>query len=484
MLITTAMSNLDQSIVAVALPTLRQVFGSDIRLTKWVVLAYQLGLVATLIVAGRAADRVGGRQVLLLGLTLFTLASGLCGISLNAGQLIASRGLQGIGAAMLIASGQALLIEVSPERRRGRVMGYLHMSVAAGLAAGPTLGGLLLALTSWRLIFLVNLPVGLLALWLAWRHLPQVAGGLGSGPLLDLSLFRSWPLISGLLVTFLAFVALASNMFLMPFVLQPVMGLSPAAAGLVMITVPFTILVVAPLSGRIIDRIGPRCPAGFGMTLVTVAILLMTQLRSASTVPAAVLALVIYGAGAGVFQAPNSTAVMSAAPARARGTVSGILALSRSLGQIAGVALASTVWSWRQEVYADTAAPLAAAVRDTLLVLGGVAPRGDKPVRRARRADRGSADGAIIPRRHHPWGRNLRQRTSACVSLCICNRQALGYPCHSKENAWDTADDSDKGNRGGNHDGSTAAWGLRPSGRRGPHRRRGARQVRERRGID
>ena len=373
-LITTAMSNLDQSIVAVALPTLRQVFGSDIGLIKWVVLAYQLGLVVTLIVAGRAADRVGGRRVFLLGLTLFTLASGLCGISLNAGQLITSRGLQGIGAAMLIASGQALLIEVSPEQRRGRVMGYLHMSVAVGLATGPTLGGLLLALTSWRLIFLVNLPVGLLALWLAWRHLPRVAGGLGSGPLLDLSLFRSWPLVSGLLVTFLAFVALASNMFLMPFVLQqPVMGLSPAAAGLVMVTVPLTILVVAPFSGRITDRIGPRSPASFGMALVTVAILLMTLLRPASTVPAAVLALVVYGAGAGVFQAPNNTAVMSAAPASARGTVSGILALSRSLGQIAGVALASTVWSWRQEVYADTTAPLAAAVRDALLVLGGVA---------------------------------------------------------------------------------------------------------------
>jgi MFS family permease len=372
-LLATAMSNLDQSIVGVALPTLRQVFGAQAGLIQWVVLAYQFGLIATLIIAGRVADRIGGRRVFLVGLALFTLASGLCGISLSIEQLIASRGLQGIGAAMLIASGQALLIEVSSEQRRGSAMGYLHMAVAAGLTAGPALGGLLLAVTSWRVVFLVNLPIGILALWLGWHQLPRVSGAPVSGPLLELSVFRSWPLISGLLVTLLAFVALASNMFLMPFVLQPVMGLSPAQAGLVMITVPLTILVIAPLSGRLTDRIGPRVPASLGIGLVTVAILLMAQLQPQSTVLVAVLILIVYGIGAGSFQAPNNTAVMSVAPVTARGMVSGILALSRSLGQIAGVTLASTVWTWRQDVYAETDTALAAALRDALLVLAGVA---------------------------------------------------------------------------------------------------------------
>jgi MFS family permease len=372
-LIATAMSNLDQSIVGVALPTLRQVFRADIGLIQWVVMAYQLGLLAVLIIAGRAADQVGGRRVFLGGLVLFTLASGLCGVSLRAEQLIASRALQGIGAAMLIASGQALLIEAFPDHRRGRAMGYLHMAVAAGLTAGPAVGGLLLAMTSWRLIFLVNLPIGLLALWLAWQHLPRVSGRAVSGPLLELSVFRSWPLVSGLLVAFLAFVALASNMFLMPFILQPVMGLSPAQAGLVMTTVPLMILVVAPLAGQITDQVGPRWPASVGIALVTVAILLMAQLQPGSAVLVAVLVLIVYGVGAGVFQAPNNTAVTNAAPATARGTVSGVLALSRSLGQIAGVTLATTVWEGRQAAYAGTATPLVFALRDAFLVLVGVA---------------------------------------------------------------------------------------------------------------
>ncbi|MDP9363192.1 MAG: MFS transporter, partial [Chloroflexota bacterium] len=239
-----------------------------------------------------------------------------------------------------------------------------------------SLGGLLIEAASWRAIFLVNLPLGLLALGLAWRRLPRrtehdPAGGRPHG-----SPRCSWPLVAGLLAAFFAFVALASNMFLVPFALQSLMGLSPADAGLVMIAVPLTILAVAPVSGRLMDRIGPRWPATVGLGLVAAAILLMARLGPASAVASAVLTLVVYGIGAGLFQAPNNTAVMTAAPAGARGTVSGLLALARGLGQIAGVALAGAIWGRRQDNYArDVAATdaLGRALRDAFLVLAGVA---------------------------------------------------------------------------------------------------------------
>lgn len=378
-LLATAMSNLDQSIVGVALPTLRHVFDAEIALVQWIILAYQFAIVATLLIAGRLADRLGARRVFLAGLALFTLASGLCGLALSTWQLVAFRGLQGVGAAMLLATGQVLLTDAYPVGRRGTAMGHMHMAVAVGLTTGPSLGGLLIAVASWRAIFLVNVPIGLFALWFAVGRLPRVADRPAAGPRLDRSLVDlvdMGPLLAGLLTTFLVFVALAANMFLIPFALQPLMELSPAQAGLVMIAVPLTILVVAPLSGRLTDRIGPRWPASVGIGLVAVAILLMAQLRSGSAVSSAVLILVLYGAGAGFFQAPNNAAVMTAAPRGARGLVSGALALARSLGQIGGVALASTIWSLRQEVYAARAGdmdPLAGALRDSFLVLAVVA---------------------------------------------------------------------------------------------------------------
>jgi len=375
-LLATAMSNLDQSIVGVALPTIRQTYAADVGMVQWVVLAYQLAIVGVLLIAGRLTDRIGARRIFLVGLTIFTLASVLCAAALTIQQLVVFRAVQGTGAAMLLVSGQVLLTDAYPAAQRGSAMSYMHMAVAVGLTAGPSLGGFLIAVANWRAIFLVNIPVGIFGLWLAWRHLPTSTGQPKMSPSLKASVFRSWPLVTGVLAAFFTFVALASNMFLIPFVLQPLMGLTAAQAGLVMITVPLTILVVAPLSGHLTDRVGPRWPATAGVTLVAIAIVLMSQLHSGSAVAFTVMILVLYGMGAGFFQAPNNAAVMTAAPFDARGTVSGVLALARSLGQIVGVALAGVIWSWRQEMYERTPGgidPLGGALRDAFLVLAMVA---------------------------------------------------------------------------------------------------------------
>jgi len=375
-LLTTAMSNLDQSIVGVALPTIRQTYAADVGMVQWVVLAYQLAIVGVLLIAGRITDRIGARRMFLGGLIVFTLASILCAVASTIGQLIVFRGVQGVGAAMLLVTGQTLLTDAYPPARRGSAMSYMHMAVAVGLTIGPSLGGFLIAVATWRAIFLVNIPVGIVGLWLAWRHLPMSATRPTASPPVISAAFRSWPLLAGVLAAFFTFVALASNMFLIPFALQPLMGLTAAQAGLVMIAVPLTILVVAPLSGYLTDRIGPRWPAAAGVGLVAVAILLMSQLRSGSGIAFAVMLLVLYGMGAGLFQAPNNAAVMTAAAVDARGTVSGVLALARSLGQIVGVALVGAIWSWRQEVYERTPGgidPLGGALRDSFLMLAMIA---------------------------------------------------------------------------------------------------------------
>lgn len=195
-------------------------------------------------------------------------------------------------------------------------------------------------------------------------------------PLIDLLLLAHWRLAAGLVIAWLTFIALASNMFLIPFVLQAVLGYSAARAGLVMMVVPLMIVPIAPLAGALADRYGSRLPATVGLAATVVAILGMAQLQPATPLWFTVAVLALYGVGAGLFQAPNNRAVLSAAPIRRTESVSGMLALARNLGQVVGVAIASTVWTWRQTHYTHVAvspgASLAAGLRDALLVLAGV----------------------------------------------------------------------------------------------------------------
>jgi len=429
-LLATALSNLEVGLVTVALPTLAATFGGGPTTIQWVAISYQLAIIGTLILFGRLVDLFGGRTLYLAGMATVAAASLLALLSQNALWLILARGLLGLGAAMLLATGQALLAVAYPHAGRGRALGYLHMAVAAGLMAGPSVGGLLVTTLGWRAVFLAPLLLAVGALWWAWQTLPQpdrqgrerldlagaalvfVAAVLAvvgltrlshgswtqsagllvaalvaallfvmveqrqAAPLVDLRLLRRWSLAAGLLAAVLTFIALAANMFLIPFALQQLMGQPALVAGLVMMAAPVAILPVAPLAGALADRCGSRLPTTAGLAAITAAIVGMAGFRTTTPVWVAAAVLVLYGIGAGLFQAPNNSAVLGSAPAGQTGSVSGMLALSRNLGQVVGVTVASTVWTWRQAHAASLAAPpggsaLAAGLHDAFLVLAG-----------------------------------------------------------------------------------------------------------------
>ncbi len=400
-----------------ALPTLRDAFGADLAAVRWAVLAYLLAMAALLLPAGRLADALGARAVVLTGLALFAGGAVLAASAPALGWLVAGRLAQGAGNAGMVAGGQAALALLFP-RARGWALGWLHAATSAGFLTGPVAGGLLIDAIGWRAVFLVHLPLAALALVLARRTLPARAPGtarpldvpgmlalalglgalvlalthlgaagatptaLGAGgvalacfaafgaverrspaPLLDLGLLRGRAVASGLLAACLIFIAMAANMFLVPFLLRDLLGLAPTAAGGVMATIPAAILLLASRGGGLADRFGPRWPATLGAALVTAAIGLLATVRPASPVWLVVGALALYGAGAALFQAPNNSAVLTAVPAGHLGTASGMLALARQLGQILGIALASGV------VQAHKGSDAAAAFRDALLAL-------------------------------------------------------------------------------------------------------------------
>lgn len=234
------------------------------------------------------------------------------------------------------------------------------LNIPGMLALALGLGALVLALTR------LGVPGGTvtalgaggvaLACFAAFeRHAPM--------PLLEPALLRQRAVASGLLAAGLIFVAMAANMFLVPFLLRDLLGLAPIVAGGVMATVPIAILLLAPRSGGLADRFGPRLPATLGAALVTAAIALLAAVGPASPLWLVVGALVLYGAGAALFQAPNNSAILAAAPAGHLGAASGLLALARQLGQILGIALASGVVQGRR------GGGEATAFRDAFLVL-------------------------------------------------------------------------------------------------------------------
>jgi EmrB/QacA subfamily drug resistance transporter len=396
------MATLDSSIVNISLPSIARYFGVPLGgLVEWVVIAYLVATVAVLLTAGRLADMVGRKAVWTAGLIVFTLGSILCGIAPTLVFLIIARALQGLGGALLMAVSPALLINAFPPQERGRALGLNAINVALGVSVGPTLGGLITAYFSWRWIFYVNVPLGIIGLIAAWRVLTEraqrqpgrfdpagaillavglaaiTAGlsfgqelgwfsfpliavgvlGLGSlallpvvetriaNPIIDFKLFRNRIFFSANISLILSFLAMFAVSFMLPFYLEELRGFSAEVAGLLLTPVPLVLAVIAPLSGALADRIGTRWLAASGLAISCLGLIFISQLNEQSSIFDIVWRLIFTGIGQAIFQSPNSSALLGSVPRTQQGSASGFLATGRTMGQSLSVALAGAIFA-------------------------------------------------------------------------------------------------------------------------------------------
>ena len=371
------LSALSTSIANVALPALMQAFQAPFHAVQWVVIAYLMTITLVIVSVGRLGDRVGRRRLMLIGLAMFTLSNVAGGLSLGLGQLIAARVMQGLGAAIMMALSLALVSELVAKSRAGSAMGLLGTLSAAGTALGPTLGGLLMAAWGWQAIFWMQVPLGLLALSLAVRHLPKDA--LSPSPAVErfglvssVALALRQPVLStGLAVSALATTVVMATLVVGPFYLAGALGLDAMHMGLVMSIGPAVAALAGAPAGRLVDRLGTHRVGMGGLGLMLVGSTALPFAAAHGGVAGYAAALAFITAGYATVQTANNTAVMARAGSGQRGMVSGLLNLSRNLGLIAGASAMGAVFQWGSSstlaLGADVQA-LGAGLRATFLV--------------------------------------------------------------------------------------------------------------------
>lgn len=421
----TTLLSLQGGLLRVALPAIRRDLGVGISGAQAVSLAGLVVVCSTLVAFGRLADLVGPRRVYAWGLAAFGAGAGLSVAAPDMGWLVLAQAVQGLGWSMSVASGTALLVSVFDPAERSRAVAANHVAVAVGLAAGPAVGGVVIDQVGWRWGFAAVVPAALaLAVVAAAGSSPPPERGrapfdlrgavalaaalatalslidagardrLGPGgsalaaaasataivlfvrlqlratdPVLDLRLFAHRGFSAGLAASFLNFVSMASNMFLLPFYLQDHRGLSAGRAGAVMLVMPVAIVVAAPLAGTFADRVSPRAPATAGLALVAAAVALMATFSADTSLALVVAVLAVYGAGAGLFQSPNISAVIGSVAPERFGVASASLATVGRLGQVVGVAVGGGVWQWGLERYGTAPGGQTAAFRLAFAVL-------------------------------------------------------------------------------------------------------------------
>ena len=396
------MPSLDTSIANAGLPTLARAFAADFQAVQWIVLAYLLVITTLIVSVGRLGDLFGRRRLLMAGIGLFTLASLLCGIAPTLWLLVAARAAQGLGAATMLALTVAFVGETVPKARTGSAMGLLGTMSAIGTTLGPSLGGLLISGFGWRTILLVNVPLGILNLLLARRHLPAdrrepqkhragfdllgtlllaltlaayalamttgrgdfgprnlallSAAVLGAGlfvlaeakaasPLIRLAMFRNPLLSASLAMNVIVATVIMSTFVVGPFYLSRALGLTPVQVGLVLSIGPIISAVSGVLAGRIVDRAGAPFMVMVGLVEMATGALALALLPAPFGIAGYIAGIAILSPGYQLFQAANGTVVMTDIEPDQRGVISGMLSLSRNLGLITGASVLGAVFA-------------------------------------------------------------------------------------------------------------------------------------------
>jgi MFS transporter, DHA2 family, methylenomycin A resistance protein len=391
---------LDVTVVNVALPSLGKDLGGGLSGLQWVIDGYTLVFAGLLLSAGSLGDLLGGRRVFEAGLWLFTLASAACAAAPSVGTLVAARLLQGLGAALLVPSSLALLRAAYPDARdRARAVGVWGGVAGVAAGSGPILGGLLVGAVSWRAVFVVNVPIGLIGLLLAARHLPartepagealdpagQVLGvlaltlltfgfieGGASGwssprcfvplvafpfaaaafvaverrtarPMLPLELFHDRTFSGASLAGFAINFGFYGELFAISLYFQHVRGYTPIETGLALLPQGLFVALVSVASGRITGRIGSRTPMLIGLSVSGAGLLGLIAAGQDTTYALLVVPMIALGAGMALTMPAAIAAIIQSAPADRAGIASGVLNASRQAGGAVGVALLGTI---------------------------------------------------------------------------------------------------------------------------------------------
>ncbi|MDT0393809.1 MULTISPECIES: MFS transporter [Streptomyces] len=390
--------SLDNTVLNVALPSLQREFDASTSGLQWTIDAYTLVLASLLMLAGSTADRIGRRRVFMTGLVVFTAGSVLCSLAPDLNSLIVFRMVQAVGGSMLNPVAMSIITNTFTDRRqRARAIGVWGAVVGISMAAGPLVGGLLVESVGWRSIFWINLPVGLAALLLTWRFVPEsrapkarrpdpvgqvlvivLFGSLTYAiieaphasfpvlapfalvalaalvallryeprrpePLIDLRFFRSAPFSGATVIAVSAFAALGGFLFLSTLYLQNVRGLSAWDAGLWMLPMAVPTFLCAPLSGRLVGSRGPRLPLLIAGGAMTVSGFLFALFEAETSNVTLFIGYVLFGVGFGFVNAPITNTAVSGMPVAQAGVASAVASTSRQLGQALGVAVIGAV---------------------------------------------------------------------------------------------------------------------------------------------
>ncbi len=385
---------INAGIVNVSLPSLTESFNVTVATSEWVITAYLILMLSLVLFFGRVGDSKGHERLYLVGLACFLFSSILCSLSPSISFLIIFRALQGIAAAMMISVSMGIVKKSFPTEELGRALGIYAVAIAAGLALGPAIGGLIDYFGGWRTIFLVNIPLCVLSLSLCYFILNRSRGesvkwDLGGtilqflciflvvynlnyiqksgidmltvfmgilafiilllfiwnerkveNPLLNLSLFKQIKFTAFNIALFLNYLCMYMVFFIMPFYLQKVLHLNSSITGLVLATAPLIMMFLAPLSGLLSDKFGSRYLAFTGSLLSAVALFSMTQLTIFSSFGDVIWRFGLLGVGAAFFQSPNNRAIMANAPDEQPGMVSSIIVTMRNMGMVFAVSIA------------------------------------------------------------------------------------------------------------------------------------------------
>ncbi|HPT70423.1 MAG TPA: MFS transporter, partial [Syntrophomonas sp.] len=383
------MSTLDGSILNIANPSIAENLAVNMQQVQWIVTAYMLVVTASLIFFGRWGDKLGSDRIYSAGFLIFAAGSFLCSLSSSLILLIAFRIVQALGASMMMATGMGIISNTFPQEERGKALGLTGMVVGLGNMSGPGLGGFLVANYSWPVIFLINVPIGLIGFFLALRFLPRqnrntelpghdlpgtilfvlmialtiygVANAHNANimlillalllipafcwfekkspqPLLDLALFKIKNFVYGTIMSSGIYITQMTVLFLLPFYLEVIYKLTPSYAGLLMTITPICLAVTAPLAGTLSDKVGSRKMLSLSLFVAACSFIILSTLNEQFDLPKLIAGLSLLGIGMGMFGSPNNSSIFASVPREKAGYVGGFISTVRNLSFAVGTA--------------------------------------------------------------------------------------------------------------------------------------------------